>query len=252
MTLFDDRVAIVTGGSRGIGRAIAHRLASGGADVAVGFFRDRDRAERTADEIRALGRRAVAVKGHVGDPEKAAAIVETAAEELGPPSILISNAASGVLRPLGDSGVREWGWAMDVNARALLVLANAVRPWMDKAGGGAIVALSSLGSSRVLPHYGTVGVSKAALEALIRYLAVEFASAGIQVNGVSAGVVDTDALSHFPQREEMLADARRRTPAGRILAPEDVATLVHFLCSPDASMIRGQILTIDGGYSLIA
>ena len=133
-----------------------------------------------------------------------------------------------------------------------MLLAQATRDGMRAAGGGTIVALSSLGSDRVLPAYGAVGASKATIEAIVRYLAVEGAADGIRANVVSAGVVDTDALRHFPDREGMLASAAERTPAGRTLTPDDVAAAVCFLCSDDAWMIRGEVLRVDGGYSLIA
>jgi enoyl-[acyl-carrier protein] reductase III len=249
---FDGRVALVTGGSRGIGRAVALRLAREGADVAVGFFRDREAAEKTVAEVEEIGRRAVAVRGHVGDPDKITELVASARSELGPIDIVISNAASGVLRPLAEMDLKGWQWTIDVNARALLLLAQAVREDMRARGGGAIVALSSLGSERFLPAYGAVGASKAALESLVRYLAVEGAPDGIRVNAVSAGVVDTDALRHFPDREGMLAAAATRTPAGRTVTPEDVAATVCFLCSEDAWMIRGETVRVDGGYSLVA
>jgi len=248
----EGRVALVTGGSRGIGRAIAIRLARAGADVAVGFFRDRENAEKTAVGVEEHGRRALVVKGHVGDEDRLGEVVARTRAELGPPTIIISNAASGVLRPLHEIDARGWNWTMDVNARALLTLARASRDDMAAAGGGSIVAISSLGSERVLPGYGMVGTSKAAIESLVRYLAVEGAVERIRVNAVSAGVVDTDALRHFPDRESMLADATARTPAGRMVTPEDVAGVVAFLCSDEASMIRGQVVRVDGGYSLIA
>ena len=249
---FQGRTALVTGGSRGIGRAVALRLAGEGADVAVGFFRDREAAEKTVAEIEELGSRGVAVRGHVGDPTKIAGLVASARSELGPIDIVISNAASGVLRPLAEMDLKGWQWTMDVNARALLLLAQVVREDMRARGGGAIVALSSLGSERFLPAYGAVGASKAALESLVRYLAVEGAADAIRVNAVSAGVVDTDALRHFPDREGMLRAAATRTPAGRTVTPEDVAAAVCFLCSEDAWMIRGETVRVDGGYSLIA
>ncbi|HEX9711521.1 MAG TPA: enoyl-[acyl-carrier-protein] reductase FabL [Actinomycetota bacterium] len=249
---FAGKTAIVTGASRGIGRAIALRLAREGADVAVAFFRNREGAEKTAAEIEEMGRRATVVRGHVGDADKVFELVEAARANLGPVSIVISNAASGVLRPLSDMDLKGWQWTMDVNARALMLLAQATRDDMRALGGGAIVALSSLGAERVLPAYGAVGASKAALEALVRYLAVEGAPDQIRVNAVSAGVVDTDALRHFPDREGMLAAAAERTPAGRTVMPDDVAAAVCFLCSDDAWMVRGETLHIDGGYSLIA
>ena len=117
--------------------------------------------------------------------------------------------------------------------------------------GSSIVALSSLGSTRVLEDYALVGASKAALEALIRYLAVELAPQRIRVNAVSAGVVETGALEHFPQKDAML-EMGKRNPAGRIVSPEDIAGAVLFLCSPEAEMIRGQTLVVDGGWSLLA
>jgi len=249
---FAGKTAIVTGASRGIGRAIALRLAREGADVAVAFFRNREGAEKTAAEIEEMGRRATVMRGHVGDADKVFELVEAARANLGPVSIVISNAASGVLRPLSDMDLKGWQWTMDVNARALMLLAQATRDDMRALGGGAIVALSSLGAERVLPAYGAVGASKAALEALVRYLAVEGAPDQIRVNAVSAGVVDTDALRHFPDREGMLAAAAERTPAGRTVMPDDVAAAVCFLCSDDAWMVRGETLHIDGGYSLIA
>jgi enoyl-[acyl-carrier protein] reductase III len=117
--------------------------------------------------------------------------------------------------------------------------------------GSSVVGISSLGSTRVLTDYTLVGVSKAALEALVRYLAVELAPRGIRVNAVSAGVVETGALEHFPNREAML-EGGARNPAGRLVEPEDVAACVTFLCSPEAEMIRGHTLVVDGGWSLPA
>ena len=249
---FEGRVALVTGGSRGIGRAIALRLAREGADVAIGFFRNREAAEKTVAEIEEIGRRALAVRGHVGDPEKVGEIIRAVTTALGAPTIVVSNAASGVLRPLDEMDLKGWEWSMNVNARALLVLAQGARAGMIAKGGGSIVALSSLGSERALPAYGAVGASKAALESIVRQLAVEWARESIRVNAVSAGVVDTDALKHFPDRDALLAAAGARTPAGRMVTPEDVASAVSFLCSGDAWMVRGETLHVDGGYSLIA
>jgi enoyl-[acyl-carrier protein] reductase III len=203
-------------------------------------------------EIEEIGRRALAVRAHVGDPDRVIEMVGSATELLGAPTIVVSNAASGVLKPLGEMDLKGWQWSLDVNARAMLLLAQQVRAPMAAAGGGAIVALSSLGSERVLPAYGAVGASKAALEAIVRYLAVEYAADRIRVNAVSAGVVDTDALRHFPNREELIAAASARTPAGRTLTPDDVASAVTYLCSDDSWMVRGHTLRVDGGYSLIA
>jgi enoyl-[acyl-carrier protein] reductase III len=246
------KVALVTGGSRGIGKAIALHLAGRGADVGIGYFRNREDAEKTAAQIEEIGRHAVVIKGHLGDHDKARGVAHRLLEELGPPSVVVSNAASGVLRPLEEIDDRGWDWTLDVNCRSLLLLMQELRPPMAEAGGGAVIAMSSLGSTRVIPGYGAVGVSKAALEALVRYLAVELAPDHIRVNAISAGVVDTDALRHFPNREELLEESATRTPAGRMLTAEDVAEVAGFLCSDAAWMIRGQTVVVDGGYSLLA
>jgi enoyl-[acyl-carrier protein] reductase III len=246
------KVALVTGSSRGIGRSIALKLAEEGADIVVNFFRNRAAAEETADAIRALGRRAWVVRAHVGDEEKVAALFGAVAEQAGGLDILVCNAASGFLRPAMEQEVRGWEWTQNVNARALLLCAQRAAPLMAARGGGSIVSLSSLGSQRVLPDYVAVGVSKAAVETLTRYLAVELASQNIVVNAVSGGIVETDALKHFPEGgEAMLSAGRSRTPAGRLVEPDDIAGVVSFLCSPAARMIRGQTIVVDGGYALM-
>ena len=159
------------------------------------------------------------------------------------------NAATGVIRPALETDDKHWDWTMNANARALLQLARVAAPQMPD--GSSIVAISSLGAQRVLENYVLIGTSKAALEALVRYLAVELAPR-IRVNAVSGGVVETGALEHFPNREEMLARRRARTRSAASSRPEDIAGAVAFLCSPDADMIRGQTLVVDGGFSLLA
>ncbi|HMI28738.1 MAG TPA: SDR family oxidoreductase, partial [Gaiellaceae bacterium] len=168
----------------------------------------------------------------------------------GPYGVVVHNAATGVIRSALETEDKHWDWTLATNARALLSLARACVPHMDP--GSSIVAISSLGSMRVLENYILVGTSKAALESVVRYLAVELAPRDIRVNAVSAGVVETEALDHFPNREQMLHAAQARTPAGRMVEPDDVAAAVAYLCSPDAQMVRGQTLIVDGGYSLLA
>ena len=235
---------LVTGGSRGIGKAIALRLAREGATrVAIGYFRSDAAAEETAEELRALGADPVLVRGNVTSSR----LLEQV-EALGPLDVLVHNAATGVIRPALETEDKHWDWTLNANARALLALTRAAAPAM--APGSSIVAISSLGAIRVLENYTLVGASKAALEALVRYLAVELAPRGIRVNAVSAGVVETGALEHFPNKEAML-EMGERNPVGRMVTPEDVARAVTFLCSPDADMIRGQTLVVDGGWSLL-
>jgi len=234
----------VTGGSRGIGRAIALRFARDGAKrIAIGYLRNDRAAEETAEELRALGAEVVLVRGNVTSQR---VLDEVAA--LGPLDVLVHNAATGVIRPALETEDKHWDWTMNANARALLQLTRATAPQMKP--GASIVAISSLGAQRVLENYVLIGTSKAALESLVRYLAVELAPRGIRVNAVSGGVVETGALEHFPNREEMLA-AGAANPVGRLVSPEDMAGAVAFLCGPDADMVRGQVLVVDGGFSLL-
>jgi enoyl-[acyl-carrier protein] reductase III len=236
---------LVTGGTRGIGRAIALRLVADGASrVVLGYMRNDEAAEEAAGLVREAGAEPVLVRGNVADEKT---VAELAAA--GPYRVVVSNAATGVVRPALETEDKHWDWTLNANARSLLALARACAPQMEE--GGSIVAISSLGSQRVLPNYVLIGVSKAALETCARYLAVELAPRGIRVNCVSAGVVDTEALDWFPNKEQMLASVKR-TPAGRLVETGDVAAAVSFLCSPDAAMICGHTLVVDGGYSLPA
>ncbi|WP_070121075.1 enoyl-[acyl-carrier-protein] reductase FabL [Bacillus marinisedimentorum] len=245
------KVALVTGSSRGIGRETAIALAREGYDIAVNYARSKSGAEETAKMIEELGRKAVIVKANVGNPEKIKKMYEKIDEEFGRLDVLVNNAASGVLKPAVELEESHWDWTMDINSKGLLFNAQEAARRMEKTGGGKIVSLSSLGSIRYLENYTAVGVSKAAVEALTRYLAVELAPKNIAVNAVSGGAVDTDALKHFPNREEVLADAASQTPAGRIVTPGDLVHTILFLLSPQADMIRGQTIIVDGGRSLL-
>ncbi len=236
---------LVTGGTRGIGLAIAHRLVrDGAARVVLGYLRNDSAAEAAAEEIRAAGAEVDLVRGNIASEK----VVEKIAAA-GPYRVVVHNAATGVIRPALEADDKHWDWTMNANARSLLALARATAPSMSE--GSAIVAISSLGAQRVLENYVLIGTSKAALESVVRYLGVELAPRGIRVNAVSAGVVETGALEHFPNKDEMLATVDR-TPAGRLVEPADVAGAVSFLCSDDARMFCGQTVVVDGGFSLLA
>jgi enoyl-[acyl-carrier protein] reductase III len=243
---FDGASVFVTGGSRGIGKAIALRFAQlGAARVAIGYLRNDRAAEAAAEELRAAGAEPVLVRGNVSSER---VLREVAA--LGPLMALVHSAATGVIRPALEIEKKHWDWTLDANAYALLALTKAAAPQMRP--GSSIVAISSLGSTRVLENYVVVGTSKAALESLVRYLAVELAPQGIRVNAVSAGVVETEALDHFPNKDEMVRRGIERSPTGRLVEPEDLANAVAWLCSPEAEMVRGHTLVVDGGFSLLA
>jgi enoyl-[acyl-carrier protein] reductase III len=234
---FQNKIALITGSGRGIGREIALHFARNGADVIVNFFRNRAPAEETAREIEGIERLFTEVE-----------------REFGGLDIFIHNAASGYNRPAMEQKPKGWDWTMNINARALLFAAQRAVPLMERRGGGNIVSITSAGSVRVLPDYVVVGASKAALESLTRYLAVELAPKNIVVNAVSPGLVETDAIKHFDiinKEAGLIANAVAATPAGRLVTPGDVAEVVGFLCTPAASMIRGQVIVVDGGYLLL-
>ena len=242
------KVALVTGASRGIGRAIAQKLASAGCDVAINYYNSAEEAETLCAEIRGMGRRACALQASVGIPDSVDDMFAGFGKHFDRLDILVSNAASGVLKPALEMTLKHWRWCLETNALALNLLAQRAVPLMQ--AGASIIAMSSLGASRAMPDYGFIGASKAALESLVRTLAQELGPRRIRVNAVSAGVVDTDALRYFPNREELLANFARRTPAGPVLTPQDVAGAVYLLCLPEAAMITGHTLVVDGGFCI--
>ena len=238
---------LVTGGSRGIGRAIALRFARDGARrVAIGYLRNDRAAEETAAELARRRRRAgararqrdLAARARRGGRARAArrARPQRGDGRRSAPALEVED--------------KHWDWTLNANARALLA-ADACRGAADAAPARRSSRSRRSAHSACSRTTSLVGTSKAALEALVRYLAVELAPRGIRVNAVSGGVVETGALEHFPNREQMLA-AGAANPVGRLVEPDDVAGVVAFLCSPDAEMIRGQTLIVDGGFSLLA
>jgi len=246
---FKGKLALVTGSGRGIGRAIALELASRGSDIIVNFFRHRDAAEKTAKDIEDIGVKARVIRANVGDPAKIDEMFDVISNDFGYLDILINNAASGVGRPVMDVDVKAWDWTMNINARAVLLCAQRAAKLMEGRD-GKIVNISSLGSFLAWPTYAAVGVSKAALEALTRYLALELAPKGICVNAVAASAVLTDALKFYVKDQPESVSQQQATPAGRMVTPEDVANAVAFLCGEDAFMIRGQTIIVDGGTSV--
>jgi enoyl-[acyl-carrier protein] reductase III len=242
--------ALVTGGSRGIGRACAVSLAARGADVALTYIENREAAEATADEIRGLGRRAVVLQGDAGSAADMETVVGRAVGELGPLRYLVCNAANGTFGTLDELTTETWDYTMAAHARALLLLAQGAAASMRENGGGSIVAISSLGASRVYDAYAAFGAAKAAIESLVRYLAVELGPHGIRANCVVGGVVVTDLFRAIPDWESIAAASAGRAPLRTVLDPEDVAEAVTFLLSDAARRVTGQTLTVDAGFTL--
>lgn len=248
-SVFADKVALITGGARGIGKATALKLAQAGCDIAVVYYNSSDEAQNLIQEIHRLGRKAIAIQANVADHQSVKQAFVQFREHFTRLDFLVSNAASGVLKPALKMSTKHWRWCMETNALALNHLATEARELMPK--GGRIIALSSLGAHRAIPNYAFIGASKAALEALVRSLSLELAMDGITVNTVSAGVVDTDALKHFPNREQLLDEYQAHSLSDRALTPQDVADAVYLLCLPEASMINAHTLFVDAGYSKI-
>ena len=248
-SVFANKVALITGGARGIGRATALKLAGAGCDIAIVYYNSSDEATALVNEITRSGRRAIAVQANVADQTSVKEMFAQFREHFSQLDFLISNAASGVLKPAMQMSTKHWRWCMETNALALNHLVAEGRGMM--APGSRVIALSSLGAHRAIPNYAFIGASKAALEALVRSLSLELAPEGICVNTVSAGVVDTDALKHFPNREQLLDEYQAHSLAGRPLLPEDVANTVYLLCLPEALLIKGQTLFVDAGYSIV-
>ena len=242
------KIALVTGGSRGIGKSIALELGRRGATVIINYLKNHEAAKNTVEELKLQGIKTTRIKAHVGEEAAIDSLVSKIEKQFGQLDILVNNAASGVMRPTTELSVKHWDWTMNINARGPWMLSVAASRLMPD--GGRIINISSPGSTWVLPAYFAVGVSKAAIEAVTRYLAVELGPKGIAVNTVSPGFVMTEALNAFPDQLGIRDIASRPTPAGRTITPEDVSNVVAMLCSSDAEMIRGQVIIVDGGETL--
>lgn len=244
---FSGQRALITGGTRGIGAAIARSLAACGAHVTINYLSNEEAARKTEAEIERAGGSVAIAQANMIDPDAIAALTSrVSAEGI---DILIHNAALGSFKPLHKVKPNQWDLTMNVNARALLLLAQGTLASLASRR-GRIVSISSLGSVRVLPSYGAIGVSKAALESTTRYLASELAPRGIRVNAVVGGLLDTEASRLHPEFETLAEETIARTPIGRLMTPNEIADAVLFLCSPLSEGIVGQMLVVDGGAGL--
>ncbi|EYF06074.1 SDR family oxidoreductase [Chondromyces apiculatus] len=244
------KTVLVTGSSRGLGRAIATALGRAGARVVINSFHSRDDGEAVADAIRSAGGDAVHVWGSVANPIHVEAMFDAIARDVGELHHFVSNASNGRFAPLDQTTPEHWELAFRTNVVGYHQCAVRAARLMERQGGGRIVALSSNGSTRYLEHFGAMGAVKAAVEALTRALAIELAPRNVQVNTVSAGPIYGHVTSHYPDHERLLPYWESRTPGGRLCTEDDVAAAVLLLLSDGARMINGATLTVDGGGSL--
>lgn len=243
------RRAVITGGTRGIGRAMALHFARAGADVLSVYVRDADAAATLEEQAQTESLRLRTCRADLTTEAGQAKLLEALDESPGELSILVHAAATGVHRPFDQLTARHFDWTFSLNVRSFLQLVIRLAPRF--ARGSSILALSSAGATRAVPQYTLVGASKGALESMVRHLAVELAPRGIRVNCLAPGTVLTDAWNALPDRERRLAEAEKRSPLGRLTSVDDVARAAHFLCSEAASGIVGHTLVVDGGCQVL-
>ncbi len=249
MSSLRGQVALITGSSRGIGKATALRLAREGVSVVVNYLKNKIEADKTVSELHNLGVDAIAVQADTSKPDEIKRLFAEVKHHFNRLDIFVSNAAKGVFGAITRIGSNGFDLTMATGPKALLLGAQeAVKLFGEK--GGVIVAVSSIGNIRCLDGYSAMGAAKAALEALVRYLAAELGSKKIRVNAVSGGAIDTEALNDFKNRDEIKREWIARTPLGRLGTAEDIADVIAFLCSDQSRWIHGQTIIADGGGTL--
>ncbi|MFN3344823.1 MAG: SDR family oxidoreductase [Chloroherpetonaceae bacterium] len=249
MNTLRERVALITGSSRGIGKATALRLAREGISIVVNYLKNKTEAEKTVSELHSTGVEAIAVQADISKPDDIKRLFAEVKSHFNRLDIFVSNAAKGVFGSILRIGSNGFDLTMATGPKALLLGAQEAAKLFGEKG-GVIVAVSSIGNIRCLDGYAAMGAAKAALETIVRYLAAELGAKKIRVNAVSGGAVDTEALNDFKNQDEMKKEWIARTPLGRLGTAEDIADIIAFLCSDQSRWIHGQTIIADGGGTL--
>jgi enoyl-[acyl-carrier protein] reductase III len=249
--LLQGKKVLITGSSRGIGRSCALAMARQGADIAIHYRRERELADQTADEVRALGREALVFEADLENAEQIDRMFDRLASAWGCLDVFMANAAATAFKPLADLRTYHFERTFHVVVQSVLQSVQRCLALMEGRE-GRIITVSSPGSHITLPRYASIGTSKAALEALTRYIAAEFGPRGITANAISPGVVQTDSATYYAQDkyEEWRQSVIDHTPLQRLVMPEDVADVAVFLASDWSRFVTGQVLIVDGGLEL--
>ena len=244
------KTIVITGGSRGIGRELAVRLGREGSNVVVNFRKNAEAADRTVEEVIGAGGKAIGIQADIAEPYDVANLIEASVGSFGSIDVLVANAAASAFKPLVDLRRHHVQKTMAITVEGFLDLVSAATPHMPH--GGRILAISGWDSFRVLPGHGLLGAAKAAMETLVKYLAVELGRQGITAVGLCPGPIDTDSFRYYAGDQWGLYEKAwlALTPSGRFPSPAEIAEVMALLCSPRSAAINGQTIVVDGGLSL--
>ena len=244
------KTVLITGGSRGMGQRLAVRLGREEANVVVNFRKDVDAAKATVEEVIRAGGDAVAVQADIAEPEAVGALVQAAADRFGSIDVVVANAAASAFKPLSDIYSHHIDKTMAITVQGFLELVRSATPHMPN--GGRVMAVSGWDSFRMLPGHGLLGAAKAAMETLVKYLAIELGPNGITTVGVCPGPIDTDSFRLYAgdQWDWYERNWLAMTPSGHFPTPDEVAEIMAFFCSPGSAAVNGQTIVVDGGLSL--
>ena len=247
--IFKDKTVLITGGSRGIGKSLCLAFAKNGCNIIFTYLRSKTESEKLTKKIKEIGVKVESIKINLKSTTEIEKLYNFLVSKKMKVNFLINNAASGVMKNSLDTTEKHWDWTLDINAKAPWILSKNIAKIMPK--NSRIINITSPGSSKVLKNYFSIGVSKAALESLTRYMAVDLAPKGINVNSISPSLIETDALKYFPNQEDIKSILERKNPKGKKLTPDDIAEVAVLLCQEKSNMIVGQNIIIDGGENLV-